>query len=298
MGYLDQFAKETFARETALVTGGAVAWQLPPEVGLTEVRLDGLLRVIDPAPLAALPAPWSAVGQADELVIEIKMVGDHLDLLSFDRALLRRLARQVQRREAPDDPFDGEVPLWFVAPHVPAVMHERRTLSAIAPGCYQVGPAWLSSLWIAANELPLEDELVAFLIARSGRPLDAFVRWVMTRRPSDWLNDVLEFLPMSTAVEEELRKHTFPKTDDPVLRARQRRLAEWLLESSPEAGEKVARESRLLEARRALRGVLKVRQITLGSDQEAQVDACTDLDRLERWRDQAVVAPTAAEALR
>jgi hypothetical protein len=37
-------------------------------------------------------------------------------------------------------------------------------------------------LWIAANELPLADELVPFLIARTGRPLDAFVRWVKTRR--------------------------------------------------------------------------------------------------------------------
>jgi hypothetical protein len=32
MGYLDQFVKETFARETPIVTHGAVAWQLPPEV--------------------------------------------------------------------------------------------------------------------------------------------------------------------------------------------------------------------------------------------------------------------------
>jgi hypothetical protein len=53
VGYLDPFAKDTFARETAIVMGRAVAWQLPPEVGLTEVRLDGLLRVNDPAPLAA-----------------------------------------------------------------------------------------------------------------------------------------------------------------------------------------------------------------------------------------------------
>jgi hypothetical protein len=294
MGYLDQFAKETFARETAIVTHGAVAWQLPPEVALTEVRLDGLLRVNDPAPLAALPLPWSAVGQADELVIEIKMVGDHLDLLALDRALLRRLARQIQRREAPDDPFDAEVPLWFVAPHVPAVIRERRTLSLLGPGCYQIGPPWLSTLWIAANELPLEDELTPFLIARSGKPLDAFVRWVMKHRSRDWLTRVLEFLPMSDAVEEELRNYTFPKTDDPVLRARQKKIAEWALESSPEVGEAIE----LRAARRALRGVLEARGIALGADDETRIDACADLDTLLRWTKQAVVATSTADALR
>jgi hypothetical protein len=108
-------------------------------------------------------------------------------------------------------------------------------VAVLAPGCYQVGPAWLSSLWIAANELPL----VPFLIARSGRPLDAFVRWVKTRRSTEWLLRVLEYLPMSTAAQKDLRDYAFPKTDDPVVRARQRMIAEWALESSPEAREEI-----------------------------------------------------------
>ncbi len=298
MGYLDQFAKETFARETAIVTHGAVAWQLPPEVPLTEVRLDGLLRVNDPAPLAALPLPWRAVGQADELVIEIKMVGDHIDLLALDRALLRRLARQIQRREDPDDPFDGEVPLWFVAPHVPAVVRKRRTLSHLGPGCYRIGPPWLSTLWIAANELPLEDELTPFLIARSGKPLDAFVRWVMKHRSRDWLTRVLEFLPMSNAVEEELRNYTFPKTDDPVLRARQKKIAKWAIESAPEVGEELIEEGRLQARRSALRELLEARGLALGADDETRIDGCADLAILQRWAKQAIVATTAADALR
>jgi hypothetical protein len=41
-----------------------------------------------------------------------------------------------------------------------------------------------------------------------------------------------------------------------------------------------------------------VRQIGLGADEEARVDACNDLDTLERWHDQAVLAASAAEALR
>jgi hypothetical protein len=206
VGQLDQFAKDTFAQETAAVTHGAVVWQLPPELGMTEVRLDGLLRVVNPAPLAALAAPWSLLDQADELV--------------------------------------------------------------------------------------------PFLIARTGRPLDAFVGWVKTRRSIDWLLRMVEYLPMSTAARDDLRSYTFPKTDDPVIRARQRMIAEWALEATPELREEVVEEGRLQEARAALRGVLRVRQIALGADEEARVDACNDLDVLKRWLDQAVVAPTAAEALR
>jgi hypothetical protein len=298
VGQLDQFAKDTFAQETAAVTHGAVVWQLPPELGMSEVRLDGLLRVVDPAPLAALAAPWSLSKQADELVLEIKMPGDHLDLLAFDRALLRRLARQVMRREDPNTPFDGEVPLWFVASHVPAVIDERRTLSRIAPGCYRVGPEWLSTLWIAANELPLADELVPFLIARTGRPLDAFVGWVKTRRSIDWLLRVVEYLPMSTAARDDLRSYTFPKTDDPVIRARQRMIAEWALEATPELREEAVHEGEVRQARAALRDVLEARQLPLGADDETRIDACADPATLRRWIKQAVVAPTAAEALR
>jgi hypothetical protein len=105
---------------------------------------------------------------------------------------------------------------------------------------------------------------------------------------------MVEYLPMSTAARDDLRSYTFPKTDDPVIRARQRMIAEWALEATPEVRENIQVE----EARGALRGVLRVRQIALGADEEARVDACNDLDTLKRWHDQAVVAPTAAEALR
>ena len=76
MGKLDQFAKETFAKETESVTRGAVAWQVPPELNMSEVRLDGLLLVRDPAPLAALAQPWPSAREHLEIIIEVKMVGD------------------------------------------------------------------------------------------------------------------------------------------------------------------------------------------------------------------------------
>jgi len=70
MGQLDQFAKDTFAVEAASVTRGGVSWQLPPELGMSEVRLDGLLRVHEPSLLTKLAAPWSLVDRADEIALE------------------------------------------------------------------------------------------------------------------------------------------------------------------------------------------------------------------------------------
>src|SRR5215218_2807775 len=64
VGQLDQLAKEIFAEETAAVTGGGAAWMLPGEIGLTAVRLDGLLRVRQPARVSRLAAPVPAAGRA------------------------------------------------------------------------------------------------------------------------------------------------------------------------------------------------------------------------------------------
>ena len=174
------------------------------------------------------------------------------------------------------------------------------------PGVYRVGPSPFGFLWIAANELPLADELIPFLIARSGRPLDAFVGWVKTRRPIEWLLRVLEFLPMTAAGHEDLRSYVFPKTDDPVIRARQRMIAEWAVEAFPEMREKLVDEGRrqerlegrLEEARSSLRHVLALRRLALSAEDEARIDACGELDTLRRWHDQAVVVASVAEALR
>jgi len=61
-----------------------------------------------------------------------------------------------------------------------------------APGCYWVEPPWQRFLWIAANELPLLDELVPFLLARSGQKLDEFCHWVAPRRPLEWVLTMLD----------------------------------------------------------------------------------------------------------
>jgi len=106
---------------------------------------------------------------------------------------------------------------------------------------------------------------------------------------------------MSTAAHEDLRSYVFPKTDDPVVCARQRMIAEWALESSPEMRAKLVGEGRIEgrieEARSSLRHVLALRGLALSAEQEARIDACGDLDTLRRWLDQAVVVASAAEAL-
>src|SRR4051812_44886036 len=113
--------------------------------------------------------------------------------------------------------------------------------------------------------------------------------------------DQLEYLSMSTAALEDLRSYVFPKTDDPVIRARQRMIAEWAVESSPEMREKLVDEGRLEgrleEARSSLRHVLALRRLVLSAEEDKRIDACGDLDTLRRWHDQAIVVASAAEAL-
>jgi hypothetical protein len=152
-------------------------------------------------------------------------------------------------------------------------------------------------LWIAANELPLVDALVPFLVARSGRALEEFALWVVARRPWEWVMDMVEYTTMSATFLEELeRRH--PPTDDPEIRARRRWIGRLVLKHDPEFRREVLDEGMLLEARRLLRRVLTVRGLALAPDDEARIDACTESATLERWLEQAMSAATTAEALR
>ena len=188
-------------------------------------------------------------------------------------------------------------PLWLIAPHVPQWLDEVYAPARHAPGCYWVEPPWQRFLWIAANELPLVDELIPFLLARSGQALDEFCRWVAPRRPFDWVLTMLEGLPMSMLTQEELLWR-FSKADDPEVEARRQRILDFLLETSPQKKQQQLRqegqlegqlegrlEGRLTEARAALRRVLVGRRLTPSQDDDARIDACTDLATLERWLD-------------
>jgi len=57
-------------------------------------------------------------------------------------------------------------------------------------------------------------------------------------------------------------------------------------------------KGRLTEARAALRRVLGHRQLTPSNDEDARIEACTDLATLERWNDQAFTAVSVTDALK
>ncbi|TMQ21576.1 MAG: hypothetical protein E6J90_14065 [Deltaproteobacteria bacterium] len=300
MGHLEQFAQRTFAEETERVTAGAAGWQDPPEIRLERVQADGFLIVRRPQSLEHLAAPWPQAQPHDEVMLELKLPRNHLDRKPVERALLRRQARQLQRLEEQDASWRGEEPLWLVAPHLPEWLEEMRQPVRFAPGCYWIEPQWHRFLWIAANELPLLDELIPFLLARSGQALDEFGRWVAPRRPLDWTLSMLEYLPMSTPTRQELLSK-FGKVDDPEIEARRQHILRALLEQSPETKQELIDEGiekgRLSEARAALRRVLARRQLAPSKDDDARIEACTDLAVLERWLDSAVTAVSVSDVL-
>lgn len=296
MGQPDQFAKRTFAEETAFVTRGAVAWQDPPEIGLIKIQGDGLLCVVRPDDLAGLAPPWPEARAHEEVLIELKMPGDHLDVCAVQRALLRRQARQVQRAESTEPRWTGEEPIWVVAPHVPEVLQRIREVRQFAPGCYAVKPSAFSFLWVAANELPLREELVPFLVARSGRALEAFAWWVAARRPSQWVLDMVQYTTMSDTLRDEILRRYGP-VDDPEVMRRRRHIVKVWLDMDPGARQELLDEGRLLEARGMLHRVLARRGLPLTQDEADRIEACADLPTLERWIEQAATATTTAEAL-
>jgi hypothetical protein len=187
----------------------------------------------------------------------------------------------------------------------------RRT----ARGCYTVEPFVFRFVWIAANELPLRDDLVPFLVARSGGALDDFGRWVATRRPAEWVLDMVEYTAMSTSARAQVINSV--ETDDPEVVARQLHVMELLFAKHPELRQKMMakmteelraeerkvgrkegrKKGRLAEARAILRRVCARRGLELSPNDEARIDECTTLATLEHWIDEAVVASTAAEAL-
>jgi hypothetical protein len=146
------------------------------------VTSDGFLVIRRPHGLAHLPAPWPEAQPHDEVMIELKLAGNHLDREAVERALLRRQARQLQRVKEQDASWRGHEPLWLIAPHLPPWLGEVYAPERYAPGCYWAEPPWQRFLRIAANELPLVGELIPFLLARSGQALSLATRRDTSRR--------------------------------------------------------------------------------------------------------------------
>jgi hypothetical protein len=205
----DPWLKAVLARETPTLTRGAVVFTTPQHLPAKELRPDGMLLTTDPGALADLPPPWSLLQR--EAVFEGKMPRDHPTPGAFQRLCFRREARQAQRILEADDAkedFDHDpnhCAAWLLAPHVPEWVPawERAgwaRFEARGEGCWRVGPFPYPVLWIAANELPLREELIPFLAARSGKKLEDFVRWIGTRRSPAWLAEMVRSLPEVTTM--------------------------------------------------------------------------------------------------
>ena len=112
MGQLELFAQRTFAEETERITGGAAGWQDPPEIRLEKVTSDGFLVIRQSHLLEHLAAPWPQAQPHGEVMIELKLPGNHLDRKAVERALLRRQAwRPAQRSARPSSRRCAKKPL-------------------------------------------------------------------------------------------------------------------------------------------------------------------------------------------
>jgi hypothetical protein len=316
MGAPDLLAKHVFSEELPPLFGDALSFHPGLDLGLAELRLDGLLVFRLPFDLSSLPAPWSLL-RPGYIVVEVKMPGDHVNLAALERALLRRQALRVvllERKPSVTEP----VALWMVAPHVPSWLPEVHRLTPCGAGCYRVDAGAVEVLWIAANELPLHEALLPLLVARSGKRLVELMRWVMGKRPAAWVARLLQWSSMSPELirelEAEMKAYGLERGKTEEERERQRQAAKLVLLMAPEVQEELLLDGKKLgldegkklgldegkveEARRAVERVLRRRGLAVSEAQAAQLAACHDLETLERWLDLAITAANADEALR
>jgi len=109
---------------------------------------------------------------------------------------------------------------------------------------------------------------------------------------------------MSMPTREELLRR-FGPVEDPEIEARRQHILKVLLDQDPKMQQQLmdkgmkkgVLEGRLTEARAALRRVLALRQLAPSQDDDARIEACTDLTTLERWLDRAVTAVSVSGVL-
>jgi hypothetical protein len=221
MGQPDQWLKAVLADETPTLTGMAAVFEAAPEIATTELRPDGLLRTTTPAALQHLASPWSLLRH--EAVFDGKMPGDHVGPAALQRCTFRREARQAQRLahgKGDVDPNPDDCAAWVLAPHVAAWLRAweragRIALVTAGEGCWWVRPSMFPVLWIAANELPLREELIPFLTARTGTKLAEFVAWVQTRRAPEWLFELMYARPEVAPIMriQAIKQHYTPEEE-------------------------------------------------------------------------------------
>jgi len=244
MGQADQFAKRVFEEETDQATQGCAKWLGPMEVPSSHVVVDGLIRVVNGEGMATLKAPWCLVAESNYVVVEVKMPGDHVDWGEWVLAQVRRMAVLVKlSKEAEGTKSDVEVRLMVVSPHLPDWVKPWSPVE-LSAGCYAISKGDLGSLWVAANELPLEEGLFPFLVVRSGRKRLDFLHWAMGKKEQGWVIFMLESVSMTEAEQRALFSRYIPTpTEDAEDFERWKRTASLLIDQlrqkSPEGAEEL-----------------------------------------------------------
>lgn len=206
------------------------------------------------------------------------------------RARRARTPTNAKRSAAFVEPF-----LWIITAGYPAaVLAGREFIRARGwPRGVYVGSELFRMGIVVASELRRErSSLLVRLMAAgpllphaiedlSALPADAQERTVAAQILLK-LRHALGEKPIRTQAEEEFIVST-------------QNFVEKLLEQGRDEGRG---EGRLVGARSSLRRVLGARKLVPSRADEARIDACTDVATIERWLDQAIVAPSVAEALR
>jgi len=223
LGALDQFIKETFEEEIPQATQDALRFEVPPELKTTELHADGMLYVVNAELVKGLSSPWCLMTTA-QLVLEFKMQGDKLDRYHYERAILRRQAAQVEYlKQYPDDEDPISLPLWIVTGQMKEWLVEKKyIISQVAPACYRLEPASYEVYLIVGNELEeFREDLIPFLIARTGQKLVDFCKWFAGQRP-ELCEKFVEIAPMSETNRAEVEE--ILKEPDAAERARRRKM--------------------------------------------------------------------------
>lgn len=303
MPNLDEIGKKVFEEETPKATNNALTFRRDPTSSIQSAEGDGLLLASSQGVnLSHMQAPWRFFPkEAPEVMIELKMRGDHTDEHAVHRALLQRNAWEFDRRDKAHKaglPYKHNVPIWFVSAHFPRWLQRRTKFEYIEPGCYRYSSFLFHWYWFVSNELPLDEALIPFLLTRDGEPLDEFFKWVTPIRRKEWVLPVMKVFHMNKDfIRDVLRLDPTPA--DPEQRAQWAEITRELLDQDPELKAELFRETTNKAKQETIQHLLELKlgrtltteeeaafvgeMLRIGTDGVSQLILASDQTTIEAW---------------